>query len=286
MNDPEAYLVKLDGDGRVPHELGKLPGVPNYYVESSHGDLASNGQILDALTTCWPMARASYLRRRPNPEVREVSSWQSKHVVANWRMRRRSSRICSAGCNHAIVPCYRDRSKSILSARQTSLVDAAGVPLGPNPVAKISPDEQALESILAGGFLGVAGTMPAGPQTPAPVLKIDLRIVCGGIEEAGTAGDLPIDVIAVGHYLGVKPQDAERAIDKAISRAMLALEPQADIDDEKLLLTQFTNRGAITRARRSDLFSPRSARQRPLDRRCHDGLSGRFRQAGTGRARA
>ncbi len=45
-----SYSQTLDGDGRVPHELGLLEGVTTYWVDEVHGDLAKNGEVLDAIT--------------------------------------------------------------------------------------------------------------------------------------------------------------------------------------------------------------------------------------------
>jgi pimeloyl-ACP methyl ester carboxylesterase len=43
------YTLSRDGDGRVPHSLGLLPGVPTYYVDEVHGDLARNESVLTSL---------------------------------------------------------------------------------------------------------------------------------------------------------------------------------------------------------------------------------------------
>ena len=37
--------VTPDGDGRVTYESGRMPGVPIWYVEASHGDLASYRRV-------------------------------------------------------------------------------------------------------------------------------------------------------------------------------------------------------------------------------------------------
>jgi hypothetical protein len=42
--------VTPDGDGRVTYESGRMPGVPTWYAEASHGDLASHPPSFRALT--------------------------------------------------------------------------------------------------------------------------------------------------------------------------------------------------------------------------------------------
>ena len=43
------YRNTQDGDGRVPHSLGLLPGVKTYYIKEKHGDLAKNETVLAAV---------------------------------------------------------------------------------------------------------------------------------------------------------------------------------------------------------------------------------------------
>ena len=45
-----SYLETNDGDGRVPHSLGRLDGVTTYWVFEIHGNLPKNGPVLDAIT--------------------------------------------------------------------------------------------------------------------------------------------------------------------------------------------------------------------------------------------
>ena len=57
--------------------------------------------------------------------------------------------------------------------------------------------------------------------------------------------NLPVDAIAVGHYLGVKPSGSERELDAAISRAILDLAPEQPIKESDLVLTQYSERGIL-----------------------------------------
>jgi CHAT domain len=70
----------------------------------------------------------------------------------------------------------------------------------------------------------------------------------------------PVDAISVGHYLGVKPQQAERALDFAISRSRRlsgkVTKPCEPLLDTDLLLTQFTDRGTIRGALGELFFLP------------------------------
>ena len=77
---------------------------------------------------------------------------------------------------------------------------------------------------------------------------IEIGVAFGGVEQIHEVTVLsrdghPIDCVSVGHYLGVRPQDAELALDRAISAAL----PRDDLAlfEDSGLLTQFSDRGVI-----------------------------------------
>jgi hypothetical protein len=63
------------------------------------------------------------------------------------------------------------------------------------------------------------------------------------------------DVFVVGHYLGVPPQNAERALDVALSD-MAGSPPGSVVDESRLLLTDLTRRGNIRGSLGEVLFFP------------------------------
>ena len=75
-------------------------------------------------------------------------------------------------------------------------------------------------------------------KAPAKRAKIKIQLVKAGIEKV-CAGKPRVDAVAVGHYIGVAPQNAELALDRAISKA-------GPDDGSKLLITALHRRGAIS----------------------------------------
>ena len=71
--------------------------------------------------------------------------------------------------------------------------------------------------------------------------KLDVEVLWGDITRAKG------DVHAVGHYVGVAPQQAELALDRAISHGN---------SEERLLITQLTARGALRGALGEVIFFP------------------------------
>src|SRR5690349_15887027 len=83
------------------------------------------------------------------------------------------------------------------------------------------------------------------PQTDLPTIAIDLSY--GGIEAVdikgeGQAGPQPVDVIAIGHYRGVRSSGAERDLDIQISKALLV---RSWKPAEGVVLTQFSDHAVL-----------------------------------------
>jgi pimeloyl-ACP methyl ester carboxylesterase len=223
-----SYRETLDGDGRVPHELGLLEGVVTYWVDEVHGDLAKNGQVLDAVTELLQTGRTTVLStvKPPKPETRAARGWRSAESVAP-------------------LPAEAE-----LLAQQAKLVRRAdGKP-------DLTPEEQIrLVNLALGDYLGT-GDVPgavrgdavaeealvvpesgdeAAAATPGPVAKVEVEVVWGDVTKVDA------DVYAVGHYQGVLPQSAELALDEALS----GVRGVQGYDRRRLVITQHAQRGRL-----------------------------------------
>src|SRR5690606_28661543 len=74
------YTFTRDGDGRVPHTLGRLAGVDTWYVGEVHGDLARNERVPLALDDLLQNGSASNLA--PPPILRQVPSAEGVPLAA------------------------------------------------------------------------------------------------------------------------------------------------------------------------------------------------------------
>jgi pimeloyl-ACP methyl ester carboxylesterase len=245
----ESYGATFRGDGTVPHSLGLLRtedgrDVPTWYLNEEHGALPANQRVLKAvedliLTGQCELDRAPQQSRALDTAVEGVAraTLQSRRAVEEAQL-----------AAHA----------AIVRARTSKLEEAVYV----------DPLERALEDNIISGLLGSGpqlapqtrslGASPleaaqATPKVAAPTCRIRVRVVQDDIQNIGTpaqkadlTGELPIDALAVGHYIGIKPTAAELALDKAISGAY---SKNGKVD---LLLTQFTERGIL----RGDLGEP------------------------------
>jgi hypothetical protein len=117
----------------------------------------------------------------------------------------------------------------------------------------VSPEERKVEESITRGFLAFRGdgaAVEAVAETDAvsEYAEIEIGLEYGGIESIDYDKVLstkkhPVDSISVGHYIGVQPQRAELALDRAISAALL--EGGTAVTKAELLLTQYTDRGII-----------------------------------------
>ena len=241
----QAYEVTLDGDGRVPHVLGLLETedgkkVPTYYVEEDHGALPENDAVLRALD-----------------ELLETG--RTRHLAATRPKKRSRSKKEARAQMERVEQEHADDTQRIqahLSLRQRSVrTDDPDV-----LAAYVTAGDREAEELLTRGFLSTRSSSPTDrPDMDAPFAPptLTVRVVCGDI--GGTAyldGDPPVDAISVGHYRGVRPTNAELAIDRAISAARYGKTSGQDVDESDLLITRLTERGTIRGDHAQPFFLP------------------------------
>ena len=248
----EAYDVTARGDGTVPHELGLLEDVETYYVEEEHGNLTSNARILSALNELLPTGETSQLDRQPIAPRRGREDGATEEEV---RERLIAAHVAEEDDLRALV-----LRNSVRSADQ-------------NADAYVSTDERRMEEILTRDFLphAVHERTEEDREAPFGTPSIEIGLVCGEIEDLRygsikSSDGAPVDAISVGHYINVMPQEAELALDRAISRSLRGRvgesEAGDDLPESDLLLTQYFERGIIRGRLGAPFFlpDPRSGR--------------------------
>jgi len=211
-----SYQETLDGDGRVPHELGLLPGVPSFFVEEAHGDLPSNEQVLAGIHDLLATGSTAQM-----PSTRPVA--RTTRQVPQWRTADEISPMPTP------IPSKRGAIRSL--AKESAA---------------------AVESDLLDSFVGGArGTRTRAPGladpvnrshamnargAPAPAVHaVIIEVVWGDIAKVNG------DVLAVGHYQSVEPQAGELALDRAIS----GVAPGDHTNPDALVITSHTRRGIL-----------------------------------------
>lgn len=239
LDDLGAYDVTTKGDGTVPHELGLLEGVKTYYIDEEHGNLASNKKVLSALDELLGTGATAGLSSRL-PTERRGPEDEAKREEA-----RRQLLASRAADERRLQALMGRNSQRGMATRSADYV--------------ISNDEREMEEILTRDFLSHDGReeRPVGEkEAPFGPASIEIGLVCGGIQDL-PYGDLrsesgdPVDAISVGHYINVKPQKAELALDQAISRALPGKTenpnggPVGELPEADRLLTQYFERGIL-----------------------------------------
>jgi pimeloyl-ACP methyl ester carboxylesterase len=233
---PAAYTVTRAGDGRVPHVLGLLEGVPTWYVESAHAALVLDGRVLHAMDDLLLRGKTAHL---PDSSPVQVRGTKQDDRAAHAQLE----------AEQAALDQEVEKLSQQLQARTTR---------GTAP-PYLTREEVRLEQVIASAMLGMPETAVPRVQAVGPEIRrvrVELRVARGFLQSFETpAGQgRPVDVLAVGHYLGVVPQGAERALDEEISKALLAKQdrPFKKLQESDLLLTQYSERGIL----RGDLGQP------------------------------
>lgn len=226
-----SYRQTLDGDGRVPHELGLLEGVPTYWVDEVHGDLAKNGEVLDAVTELLQTGRTSLLPTTKPPRPRD------RAVPRGWLDGEALAPVPAEA--DLILEGMKQRSRAAGGAAQLPREDAIRLEnlalaeyLGSG--AEVAEVVRGADAVGAPG--GNGGADGAGETAAGAALTIDVEVVWGDVTKVDKA-----DVYAVGHYARVVPQRAELALDEAVS----GVSGTKDYDRRRLVITQRTQRGGL-----------------------------------------
>ena len=240
------YTVTMRGDGTVPHVLGLIDGVKTYYVDEEHSKLPGNDRVCRAMTELLETGSQrdeTNLYRGLAANIRGLQQEDQAALLAAEAERRR----------------IREDRATVLSSRLQSRGNVGDA-------AVISPEEQALADLLM-----THEAVPRGPGTPpdgspplshgdeaaptAPVFPVSLRVALrvGNIENISldSGGELPIDAVAVGHYVGVRPSGAEWLLDAAISPYWMAASPPCSN-----VLLQFHERGIFRGTLGQPFFLP------------------------------
>ena len=184
------YQLSADGDGRVPHSLGLLEGVRTFWVREKHGDLPKNPNVLGAIHDLLQLGSTTVLdsQKPPSRALRATASFLDPQ-------------------SFEVEPLV---DESLLRRAAT-----AGRRRAPDLGAEI--EAARLEAVMLRDYTGTPTDLERArgaavrrtPTEPRPRLRVE--VVWGDITKARG------DVYAVGHYEGVLPQRAERALDEAVS---------------------------------------------------------------------
>ena len=229
-----SYRKSLDGDGRVPHELGLLEGVTTYWVEETHGDLAKNGLVLDAITELLQTGKTTVLTTtKPAKPTRAAPSraWEPADAVAPLPVEARAIaekakvQRRSTGEPH-LTPEEQERLRNL------TLAEYLGSGEAPGQNVRGRVDEEAFTVEVDGEGAGEDdGTAPADTSS----LQMEIEVVWGDVTKVDA------DVYAVGHYEGVAPQYAELALDEAVS----GVRGRKNYEPRRLVITQHAARGSL-----------------------------------------
>ncbi len=308
----ELYQFTADGDGTVPHSLGFLNNGQQvfnkvYFVEEEHGRLPVNRQVMEAVVELLQSGETNIL---PSTKPASRTATDERQLAEQWRKMHEPDEKQAEVLATQIATRARGAATPVASRAVplTPSVDETAVPPPDSAAADqmpVSRDERNLENAALRSFL-YDERQPARQrmrqETEGELPTVEIGLVRGNIEDLGMyemlAGEgAPVDCISVGHYIGVRPQQAERALDTAVSQALLQRarrsdtatdtpleseqpgdDPLAGFSDRDLVLTQFTDRGTLHGQLGQPFFlaDPRAPADERLIAIAGMGLPGRF----------
>ena len=186
------YVLSHEGDGRVPHTLGLLPGVPSYFIEEVHGDLARNEEVLRSLDDLLESGSTSRLATKPSRGAKRAAPSMREYQQA-------TDRVMMDEFDRIVGEARAERS--VEGEPKLSAEDAAFA-------------EDALLHASLGAGRTARTTRPGGrpaarrrATSPIP-LRVTLHL--------GDIRDVKAPVVVVGHYRGLEPVNAIGAIDERL----------------------------------------------------------------------
>lgn len=250
MDRLDGYTFTPEGDETVPHKLGFLNDdggrVPVHFTRASHGELPNDPEVVTAVRQYLDSGEIKVLPASINAARGGVSglprgSGAARVLQEEWdqEVHQFTSTVQTARSRGSSADDRRERAleASVLSG---FLDDNASMPAitsrGGNREAS---DEEDVES-----------EKRSKPDPAGQVIEVAIQL--GFIEtfvDKKKSGAAPVDFLAAGHYQGVEPQYAEKALDIRLSRAVGLVDaatPDDEIDPDDLFITQGTRRGAVT----------------------------------------
>ena len=230
LDESAGYAVTLEGDGTVAHSLSFLgegsERVAAYFVDCEHGALPNNSEVVGGTLQLLAGGPCSLPEKPPKP--RGLANAAALEDARSARQFREEEQLCRLG--NRLRVSERGR-------REVPVTDE-----------EIRAEELVVRSFLAtdeitqdrGAIDAFAAPLRAEAHPVQRRAKIRIQLAQAGIERI-SAGHPTVDAIAVGHYLGVAPQNAELALDRAISG--FKGRPGAD---PNLLITALNRRGAVS----------------------------------------
>ena len=250
----DAYSATARGDGVVTLDMARLAGAVSHFVAEEHAGLTSNHEVLAAIDELLTRGGSERLGGEPGPfeEADPARLLARAHEQEMRRSEELTRQVRLAGGEALSGPTDRQLEESLtrdlLSPRQMVIRRV--------PAPTILMKHPRVELALANDH----------------VANLDCECY------RTSRSNLPVNAIAVGHYLGVKPSGSERELDAAISRAILDLAPEQPIKESDLVLTQYSERGILKGELGQPFFlpDPRDHRGNRIIAIAGMGVPGRF----------
>jgi pimeloyl-ACP methyl ester carboxylesterase len=191
-----SYEFSNAGDGTVALDFARMPGVPTFYVNESHGSLPNNGQVARTVLDLLDRADTSVLPRSYDAEGR-------RGAVS--RVSESELRTEPYAGRRGVLLSQRELRNAVEEVAAPYAREEVPVPAMPGPAAVLTADG------LEAGYRHPFDHVVVGRRRQH---RIDLRFAFGSITEADTRA------LAVGVFRDVAPSGAAGALDQRLDGAI------------------------------------------------------------------
>ena len=218
LDESAGYAVTLDGDGTVPHILGFLSEgserIPTYFVDCEHGALPNNSDVIAGTLQLLAGGPCTLPKKPPKPRglpnaavLEDARSAREQREEEHLRKLRRRLSVRERGSRETQISSEEIQAEELVVR------------------SFLATDDVAQDRAIAPS-IGLPSLRLLRRRTKASLtsVKIKIQLVQAGIEEI-SRGHPKVNAISVGHYVGVAPQNAELALDRAISGSGPTPEP-------------------------------------------------------------
>ncbi len=189
-----AYELSRAGDGTVPLDFARLPGVPTFHVNEAHGSLPNNKAVAQSVVDILDRSETSVL-----PSTHDANRG-AESVRAE-----EAFRTEPYGGRRGALLSQRELREALEEVAAPHAREEAAVAGAAPPVAAVATD------VIEAGYRHPFDHVVVGRRRQH---RIDLRFAFGSITEADTRA------LAVGVFRDVAPSGAARAIDERLDGAI------------------------------------------------------------------
>ena len=197
--DEFAYDISQDGDGTVPVDLARLPGLPTYRTSAEHGGMPNDSKVADAVDNLLATGRTSLLDLFDQPGLARRSA---------------VTRTARDSALKAELPYTGKEGRALSASEGRRLMEEVAAPPHPEEAKTLMIAAQPVPVALGMTTAGELDLLQGYVVTRQRRKRLEIELICGSITETFA------DSYVVGMFRDVQPDGAAAAVDRELNGAL------------------------------------------------------------------